>query len=277
MKTEFKRKEGKAQNNWKTVSSSRTGARFKAGNFPAPPASVLFSLQMPPFLCIGHRGAAGHEPENTLRSIRRALEMGADGVEIDVRLSKDGALVVIHDATLRRTTGTAGAVSRKSLAEIQALDAGRGERIPVLREVFRLVRGRAFLNVEIKARGAARAIAAETAAAVKSGDGWIFENIIVSSFDHRELAALPDSRIRIGALINRRPLSMQKMVARLRASYVNIPARLATARLVQKIHAAGAKALVFTVNEPEEIARLRNLGADGIFTDFPDRAVEKHS
>src|SRR5947208_10529090 len=89
------------------------------------------NLPMSGLLCIGHRGACGHEPENTLRSIRRALELGAQGVEIDVRFV-DGELVVFHDARLERTTNGRGQLARKSFADLRALDAGLGERIPTL-------------------------------------------------------------------------------------------------------------------------------------------------
>src|SRR6187455_3135798 len=95
-------------------------------------------LPMSGFLCIGHRGACGHEPENTLRSVRRALELGAHGIEIDVHYVH-GELLVIHDAKLERTTNGRGYISRKSLADLRALDAGQGERIPTLREVFETV------------------------------------------------------------------------------------------------------------------------------------------
>src|SRR4029453_18194831 len=103
------------------------------------------------FLCIGHRGACGHEPENTLRSIRRALELRVDGIEIDVRLA-GGELVVLHDARVDRTTNGHGYVFRKSLRELRLLDAGKGERIPTLREVFETVDRHAFINVELKGR-----------------------------------------------------------------------------------------------------------------------------
>ena len=224
------------------------------------------------FLAIAHRGASGREPENTLRAIRRGLELGANGVEIDVRLSADGELVVIHDAQLRRTTGSPGLVSRRTLAQLQALDAGEGEPIPTLRQVLDLIAGRAWLNVELKARGTGRAVSAEITRAIESGGGWSFDRLVVSSFDQRELATVTDPRIRVGVLLARRPLSIRKLTARLRASSVHLPARLATGRMVERIHNAGALALVYTVNDPKEMERLRALGVDGVFTDFPERA-----
>src|SRR5579862_2625349 len=104
--------------------------------------------------CFGHRGAAGHEPENTLRSVRKALELGANGIEVDVQLADDH-LVVIHDATLDRTTDGTGAVAEKSFACLRSLDAGRSERIPTLEEVFDAVNRQAVINVEFKGPGTA--------------------------------------------------------------------------------------------------------------------------
>ena len=105
------------------------------------------------FLLISHRGASHYEPENTLRSFRRALDMGAGVIEFDVRKSLDGRLVVIHDRTVDRTTDGKGAVSGKTLSELRSLDAGCGERIPTLEEVFENFAGRCGLVIELKEKG----------------------------------------------------------------------------------------------------------------------------
>ncbi len=232
---------------------------------------------MSPFLRIGHRGASGHEPENTLRSIRRALELGANGIEIDVRLSLDGELVVFHDSRLRRITGTSGTIAGRTLAELRQLDAGGGEKIPTLREVFELVAGRAWLNIELKARGTGAAVLRESEWAVGQG-GWNYRDIVVSSFDHRELKTMIQCAggnvpMGVGILLARRPLSLARLAARLEAASLHLPRRLVSAGLVARAHAIGLRVFVFTVNEPEEIARLRKMGVDGVFTDYPERAV----
>ena len=233
-----------------------------------------------PFLCIGHRGAAGYEPENTLASIRRALEMGAAGIEIDVQLSLDGQLVVIHDSTLRRTTGTRGRVARKTLAELKQLDAGNRQHIPTLAEVLELIAGRALLNIELKAPGTALPVQQAIVGAVRAGGtsphstqspAWTFEKLLVSSFDHKELALVTAPEIRIGALVGRRPLSIAKLAQRLRASSIHIPLRIAGEKLIRRIHAESLRAYVYTVNEPADIQHMREMGVDGIFTDYPDR------
>src|SRR4051812_8026661 len=138
-------------------------------------------------LCIGHRGACGHEPENTLRSIRRALELGAQGIEVDVHFV-GGEIIVIHDAKLDRTTNGKGYVARKSFAYLRSLDAGKGERIPTLREVFETVGRHAFINIELKGRRTAEPVARLIAEFVASR-GRQYKDFLVSSFNRRELRA----------------------------------------------------------------------------------------
>lgn len=224
------------------------------------------------FLCIGHRGARGHEPENTLRSVRRALELGAHGIEIDVWLA-DGEIVVIHDGTLERTTNGTGAVSRKTLAELRSLDAGQGERIPTLREVFETVDRRAFINIELKGRRTAGPVSDLIAEFVKQR-GWRYEDFVVSSFSRAELRAVGDPHIPI-ALLLARPTRLYPLSARsVRASSVNPALRYVTRRFVEDAHRRGLRVFVYTVNEPADIARMREWGVDGVFTDYPERALE---
>ena len=223
-----------------------------------------------PFLVIGHRGAAGHEPENTLRSFRRALELGADGVELDVRLSADGELVVFHDAALQRVTDGRGPLARRTLDQLRACDAGRGERIPTLREVFESVDRRAFINIELKARGTARAVEALIAEFIAQR-GWEPEHFIVSSFLRRELALIRDPRVRRGVLFTRPGLGWAALAQRLNAWSVHPGARWTGARFVRAAQRRGWRVIPYTVNDPRELARLRGIGVDGVFTDFPDR------
>ena len=223
------------------------------------------------FFCIGHRGAAGHEPENTLRSIRRALELGADGVEIDVRYV-DGELIVFHDARLERTTNGRGFVARKSFAELRALDAGKGEQIPTLREVFETVDRRAVINIELKGRRTAGPVEALIGEFV-SGRGWEYGDFVVSSFHHRELRAIRDRQIRIGLLLTRPSRLYSVSARRVRAWSVHPALRYVTARFVEDAHRRGWRVLVYTVNEPAALERMRALGVDGVFTDFPERVA----
>ena len=221
------------------------------------------------FLCIGHRGACGHEPENTLRSIRRALELGAHGVEIDVRLV-DGELIVFHDARLERTTNGHGLVARKRFADLRALDAGRGERIPTLREVFETVDRRAFINIELKGRRTAAPVEALVHEFIER-HGWRHEHFLVSSFHRRELRAIADPQIRIGLLLTRPSRLYSVSARRVRAWSVNPALRYTTARFVEDAHRRGYRVFVYTVNKPADVERMRALGVDGVFTDFPER------
>jgi glycerophosphoryl diester phosphodiesterase len=135
--------------------------------------------------CFGHRGARGHAPENTVCSVRKALELGADGVEVDVHFA-DGQLVVIHDDTLERTTNGQGRVAKKSFIYLRSLDAGSGERIPMLADIFNAVNRRAVINVELKGPHTAAPVAALIAEYV-SRHGWSYDDFLVSSFDHARI------------------------------------------------------------------------------------------
>src|SRR5260370_42354889 len=148
----------------------------------------------------GHRGASGHEPENTVRSVRRALELGADGIEVDVYFA-DGQLVGIHDDTLERTTNGHGRVMQKSFAYLRSLDAGLGEKIHTLPEIFDAVNRRAVINVELKGPHTAAPVVALITGYVNR-HGWRFDDFLVSSFDHAQLREAKQlcPEIRIGAL-----------------------------------------------------------------------------
>lgn len=222
-------------------------------------------------LCIGHRGARGHEPENTLRSVRRALELGAQGVEIDVYFV-DGELVVFHDAKLERTTNGRGRLARHTWSELRTLDAGLGEKIPSLREVFDAVQRRAFINIELKGRGSALPVAALIEEYVRER-GWSYADFLVSSFHREELRRLIGSPIPLGLLFKRSARGFAKLAATFGAGVLHPHVRFTTRRLVRRAHALGLKVFVYTVNRPRDLARLRKIGVDGVFTDFPERVT----
>lgn len=222
-------------------------------------------------ICIGHRGACGHEPENTLRSVRRALELGAHGIEIDVHFV-DGEIIVIHDAKLERTTNGQGYVARKSFAWLRTLDAGQGERIPTLQEVFDTVNRKAFINIELKGARTAKPVSALISSYVGER-GWRYEDFLVSSFNRRELRSVSDVQIPIGLLLTRPTRLYGVSATRVRASAVNPGARYVTARFVEDAHRRGLRVFPYTVNAPAEIARLRHAGVDGVFSDFPERVL----
>lgn len=220
------------------------------------------------FLCIGHRGAKGLEPENTLRSVRRALRLGVDGVEVDVYFV-DGELIVIHDDTLKRTTNGRGRVEERSFDSLRLLNAGKGEKIPTLREVFDTVGGRAFINVELKGGGTAGPVL-RLIGEYLGAPGWAKKSFLVSSFNHGELAKLCGKGIRLGALFSGKADYVP--VARSLGAYsINIASWLVDEGVVAATHEAGMKIFVYTINSAEMMARLAAIGVDGIFTDRPDR------
>jgi glycerophosphoryl diester phosphodiesterase len=223
--------------------------------------------------CFGHRGARGYEPENTLRSVRKALALGADGVEVDVYWV-DEHLVVIHDDTLGRTTDGVGPVAEKSFGYLRSLDAGKGERIPTLSEVFDAVNRRAVINVELKGPGTAGPVVQLIKEYVRS-HSWRYEDFLISSFDlaRIEIARrlLPD--IRTGALIEKVPSNLAAFAESLGAWSLHPSKRFVTPELVVDAHRRGLKVYVYTINRPAEIATVTALGVDGVFTDYPDRVA----
>ena len=224
-------------------------------------------------LCLGHRGAAGHEPENTLRSVRTALELGANGIEVDVHLA-EGHLLVIHDHTLDRTTNGSGAVAKKTFDYLRSLDAGRGERIPTLEEVIETVNRQALINVELKGSGTAAPVVRLIDRYVQER-GWRYEDFLVSSFDHAQIQTAKKLRpeIRIGALIDKVPRGLAAFAEQMGAWSLHPGKRCVTPELVADAHRRGLKVFVFTINQPAEIAAMAALGVDGVFTDFPERVV----
>jgi len=220
-----------------------------------------------PFLIIGHRGARGLEPENTLPGIRRALALGAGAIEIDVQWV-DGELVVIHDATLNRTTNGRGRVARKKFAALRQLDAGKGEKIPTLAEVFDTVNRQALINVELKGRKTAKPVAALIEHYVNDR-GWKYEDFLVSSFRRPELKALAGGKIPLAILFARHARGFARLAAELGAIAINPSLRFVTEKLVKQAHALGLKVYVYTVNAREDIERLKAWQVDGVFTDYP--------
>ncbi len=230
-------------------------------------------------LRIGHRGAAAHAPENTVASFRRAVELDADAVEFDVQRTRDGALVVIHDETVDRTTNGSGRVGDLTFGEVRALDAGvwkgrefAGERVPTLEEAIDAVPERIRLFVELKDPALYPGIEAQVLGVL--GERNALRRAEVSSFDHDALARVraADADVAIGLLFSRHPDPVPA-ARRLRARALHVGSRALTGDLVANAHAAGLAVYVWTVNDPADIAAARALGVDGMFSDHPERLV----
>ena len=216
---------------------------------------------------IGHRGAAGLVPENTLASFAHAVRLGVDAVELDVHLSADGHLVVIHDERLERTTNGNGKVADAPLAALRMLDAGAGERVPTLEEVLEAVPGHVAVNIELKGPGTAPPVARAVAARKRP--------LLVSAFDHGELARFHDlcPNIPCAPLLGRWRQGMLDTARALGAWSVNLADRIADRPTVNAIRANGCQCLVYTVNDAERASALRAMGVGGVFSDFPDRLL----
>jgi glycerophosphoryl diester phosphodiesterase len=215
-----------------------------------------------------HRGAKAYAPENTLAAFSLAVEMGVPWIELDVHLM-DGALIVIHDERVDRTTNGLGWIWDYSLEKLRALDAGNGEKIPLLEEVLEVVDRRAGLNVELKGLGTAEATAKVLQAAVKSG--WSTDQFIVSSFFHRELRRFGEIAPEFprAALTMAVPESYAEFAERLGCGAVHASIEFIDPAFIADAHQRGLEFRVYTVNHPEELARMDQLGVNAVFTDDP--------
>lgn len=223
-------------------------------------------------LCIGHRGAAGHAPENTLLAVETGLQLGCDWIEVDLYQVEE-SLLIIHDETLDRTTNGTGRVLDHTVAELRRLDAGQGQKIPFLDELFALVDRRAGINVELK--GPNTAVSTTRFLQQQIAAGWPIDQLLVSSFDHDQLATVHqlDPRLRLGALIWQEAPDWPFLVNDLHAFSLNPALPQVTAQMVQTAHQHGLQVYVYTVNQPDDIQRMRDLSVDAVFTDYPDRVL----
>ncbi|MBI4567126.1 MAG: hypothetical protein HY719_01870 [Planctomycetes bacterium] len=314
MKNERRRKQ--ADNRARHGSTPAAGARAKAisgrggagGSRPgrtSPPVAVAAPAPAPKVarrpvlvlfdrdyrhavLNIGHRGASGHAPENTVAAFGLATRMGAPMIELDVQVSRDGHVVVIHDAALERTTTGHGRVADHTLEELKALDAGgwfsarfAGEPIPTLREVLVWARGRVALNIEIKTEAVHPT--REYGGVESKVVGLLRRcgmraHVLVSSFNHvavrrvRRLdGAIPVAVLHVG---ENDPRPLQEIVAAAPADQFCCALSELTPSLAEKARRWRVPVNVYTVNEPDEMRRAIALGVSGIFTNYPDRLAQ---
>lgn len=229
-------------------------------------------------MLFGHRGAAALAPENTLPSFAAALEAGADGVELDIRLTADGRVVIMHDDNVSRTTDGRGFVSEMPFEAIRALNAavrfpgwGDAARVPTLEEVLEVLTGRARIVVEAKGsfregRFVPAAAVIEAAAPALAG----VPDVLISSFDPAAVAAaralLPD--VPTGFTSFDPDAGLATAVAAGHEE-CHIPQEAVTADFVRRAHEAGRRVLCWTVNTPRRMAELSAMEVDGVFTDDP--------
>jgi len=227
-----------------------------------------------------HRGASGEAPENTMASMKKAVDAGAKAVEFDVQLSKDNRLVVIHDYRVDRTTDGKGYVMRKTLEELKKLDAGSwyggeyaGEKIPTLDEVVELLPGDTLLNIEIKSFMLDKRDIAKKVVETVERYG-IEERVIISSFDHKLLEKVRNrsSHIKIGLLFYGKLLGMKEYegIRKLDPWSIHPSQDYLDEEYIKQLKSTGCRIYTYTVNSRERFKELKKLGVDGIFSDHPD-------
>lgn len=218
-------------------------------------------------LRVGHRGAAGHVTGNTLASLIKALALGVDFVEVDVRATRDGHPVVFHDRRVDGTTDGTGAVSELTLEEMRRLRTADGQPIPALDEALACINNRVGLMLDIKSPGIAERVWASV-----TGSKFV-QPVIYASYLHAEL--LPIKRLASGtqtmALLDNVPVHPTAFARDAEVTHVGLGIDCLTGEFVGALQREGLRVFVYTVNEPSDIAWVRSLGVDGIISDFPER------
>ena len=238
-------------------------------------------------LVVGHRGSSGTAPENTIASFRQAIDAGVDMIELDVRMSRDYHLIVIHDKTVDRTTNGKGSVWSKTLQELKILDAGSwfsarfgGEQIPTLREVMDLLPPKVGLNIEVKTDGdPRRERALEESLVLTLREQRMEGTLMVSSFDHRHLRRLHrlDPGLVLGALYHpvRDIAKKPSGIARQTGASAFICSRTQLRRnFVDDVRSHKMFLGVYGVNTPDELAKVQRYGVDAVVSDYPQRILQ---
>ncbi len=221
-------------------------------------------------LCIGHRGAMGHEPENTLLSIKKAISLGVDLIEIDVHRVEE-QLLVIHDRNLERTTNGEGYIAEKSFSYLRSLDAGKGQQIPTLEEVLNTVNRQVGINIELKGKQTATLVVDLIHRYLNYG--WSYDDFLVSAFNHYDLQQINtiDPKINLGLLLYGIPLDYLQIAKKLNVVAIINNSDFIDENFVYSIQQQGLKCWTYTVNKQEDIKIMKRLKIDGIITNYPER------
>jgi len=223
-------------------------------------------------LLIGHRGAKGSEIENTLISFQKALNMKVDGIELDVHLSADNEVMVFHDDTLDRLTDGKGLINTFTVPELKKLLINKKERIPTLREVLELIDRKCFVNIELKNFDVSETVVSLIEEYVKNKN-WSYDDFLVSSFDWNALqqVAFLNDKIPIGVLTET-DLDLALAFAKfIQAKTIHSYFHLLTKENTAQIQAKGLQVFPWTINELEDIQKIKTFNVNGIITDFPNR------
>ena len=223
-------------------------------------------------LKIGHRGAKGHMAENTLESIKHALSLGAEGIEIDVHVCASGELVVFHDFTLDRMTNGSGAISNYTLSELKKIKIDNKFTIPTLHEVMGVIDSSCLLNIELKGQNTPKAVSKFIDFYVEER-GWKYRDILVSSFQPDLLKSLRrmNPMVMLGVLTDTYLEEALSLCRQIKAVSVHPDYTMITKVEVERFQAENYQVITWTVNDEKSIARMKSYGVDGIISDFPDR------
>ncbi|WP_190809970.1 glycerophosphodiester phosphodiesterase family protein [Flagellimonas sp. S3867] len=223
-------------------------------------------------LVIGHRGAMGHETENSLASIQKALDLGVDIIEIDVFKIHSGEIVVFHDERVERLTNGGGSIEDYNVVDMKQLTLEGNHKIPLLQDVLKLIDNQSALNIELKGANTADRVNFITNY-YSEKRGWDAGNFIISSFKWDELRAMRqlNNSIKIAVLTEEDPLGAIAVAKELKAVAINPNFKTLNEENVAKIQEENLKIYTWTVNETEDIQRMKDLGVDGIITNYPER------
>jgi len=223
-------------------------------------------------LKIAHRGAKGYEPENTLKAFQKALDLNADGIELDVHLSIDGHIIVIHDETIDRTTNGKGFVNTLSLTELKSFLIENQYEIPTLNEVFDLTDKKCLINIELKGVGTSNKVVSLIEEYILDTN-WNYEHFIISSFDWNYLEEVRNlnPNIAIGVLTEENLDTALAFAEKIKARAIHPDYHLLNMENVNQVQEKGFLVLPWTVNVKEDIQKIKSFKVDGIISDFPDK------
>lgn len=244
-------------------------------------------------LVIAHRGASGYAPENTLASFTKGVEMGADMVELDVHLTKDDSVVVMHDYNVQRTTNGKGDIETMTFAELRQLDAGswynaeyQNEKVPTLSEVLKLVNSRAKVLIELKwpAKGLYKDLVEKVAAVIREcgAESWVvlqsFETAYLKDISRIE-PNLKQEQLVFGKsgllpIYFDRSIRFGQFIPQKEATSVNMFYMYITPSFLKKMHKSDKTVYAFTPSKESDLRKLINMHVDGIITNYPDRALQ---
>jgi glycerophosphoryl diester phosphodiesterase len=238
-----------------------------------------------PVLVIAHRGFSGVAPENTIAAFKKAIDLGVDMIELDVHLSKDGQVVVIHDDTLNRTTNGKGKVANYTLNELKQLDAGSwfgnqfsGEKIPTLKEVLELTRGQMLLNIELKIGelGQYTMMDLTDRSLQEVEKTGVLNQVIFASFAPSAIDRIigKNPKIPVALIYNQSWTFPQEVTGGRSIPVLSCSGKVLTQTNISKTHQRGMKVIAWTLNTEEHMQHFLNMGVDGIVTDYPDRLIK---